>query len=68
MDEVSRSQRIILSNLQITTQKRLSRKYGIHIQPKTKIGKGLYIGHGYIIVNSTAVIGDNCNLSQFHRI
>lgn len=48
--------------------KKLSRKYGIQIQPKTKIGKGLYIGHGYVIVNPTAVIGENCNLSQFTTI
>jgi serine O-acetyltransferase len=39
-------------------------KYGYQINPSTKIGKGLYIGHrGTIIVNSLSVIGDCCNLS-----
>ncbi len=41
----------------------------IKIPPKTKIGLGLYIGHtGPIVVNPTAVIGNNCNLSQFTTI
>lgn len=40
-------------------------KYGIDISPKTKIGKGFYIGHfGGIVINSQAEIGINCNLSQ----
>jgi serine O-acetyltransferase len=39
-------------------------KYGFQINPSTKIGKGLYIGHrGTIIVNSLSVIGACCNLS-----
>lgn len=39
--------------------------YGISIPYKTKIGHGLYIGHfGGIVVNSNAIIGRNCNLSQ----
>lgn len=41
----------------------------IQIPTETKIGYGLYIGHGGpIIINGTAVIGDNCNLSQFLTI
>lgn len=41
-----------------------SMKYGFQINPSTKIGKGLYIGHrGTIIVNSRSVIGICCNLS-----
>jgi serine O-acetyltransferase len=41
-----------------------SLKYGYQINPSTKIGKGLYIGHrGTIIVNSLSVIGACCNLS-----
>lgn len=41
----------------------------IQIGYKTKIGYGLYIGHGGpIVVNPTAVIGNNCNLSQFTTI
>lgn len=44
-------------------------KKWIQISPKTKIGYGLYIGHGGpIVVNETAVIGDNVNLSQFTTI
>lgn len=40
-------------------------RFGIDIYPKTKIGKGFYIGHfGTIVVSSHAVIGDNCNISQ----
>lgn len=40
-------------------------KYGIDIHETTRIGPGLFIGHfGGIIVNSAAVLGKNCNLSQ----
>lgn len=40
-------------------------KYGIIIPYSTKIGYGLYIGHfGGIVVSSSAIIGNNCNLSQ----
>ena len=35
----------------------------------TQIGRGLYIGHdGPVVINSTAVIGNNVNLSQFTTI
>lgn len=45
------------------------RKYGIDISYKTKIGFGLYIGHGGpLVVSPTATIGDNCNLSQYTTI
>lgn len=41
----------------------------IAIPQNTKIGYGLYIGHnGPIVVNPTAVIGNNVNLSQFTTI
>lgn len=44
-------------------------KKTIQIPRGTKIGYGLYIGHGGpVIVNRTAVIGNNCNLSQFSTI
>lgn len=44
-------------------------KGNINIPRKTQIGYGLYIGHnGPVVVNPTAVIGDNCNLSQFVTI
>lgn len=45
-----------------------SKRY-IQLPRQTKIGYGLYIGHGGpIVVNKTAVIGNNCNLSQFTTI
>ena len=35
----------------------------------TKVGYGLYIGHGGpIVINQSAIIGNNCNLSQFTTI
>ena len=41
----------------------------IQIPREVQVGYGLYIGHGGpIVVNPTAVIGDNCNLSQFVTI
>lgn len=41
----------------------------IQLPRQTKVGYGLYIGHGGpIVVNKTAVIGNNCNLSQFTTI
>ena len=45
------------------------KKYAIDIPPQTKIGFGLYIAHGMsIVVNKTAVIGNNVNLSQMVNI
>jgi len=45
--------------------RRLKSKYGIDISYRTKIGKGLYIGHsGGIVVHGDTEIGDYCNLSQ----
>lgn len=47
----------------------LSSKYNISLYPNTRIGYGLYIGHGTsLIVNPSAIIGNNCNLSQFTTI
>ena len=44
-------------------------KRTIQLPRTTKIGYGLYIGHGGpIVVNETATIGNNCNLSQFTTI
>lgn len=41
----------------------------IQLPIQTKVGYGLYIGHGGpIVVNPTAIIGNNCNLSQFTTI
>ena len=49
---------------------RLNRtKKTIQIPRNTKIGYGLYIGHGGpVVVHPTTVIGNNCNLSQFVTI
>lgn len=41
----------------------------IQIPISTKIGYGFYIGHdGPIVINGTAVIGNNVNVSQFTTI
>ena len=41
----------------------------MQIPINTKIGYGLYIGHGGpIVINSATKIGNNCNLSQFTTI
>lgn len=53
--------RIILHHLQS--------KFGILIHSSTKIGGGLYLGHGNgIIINPTAILGKNVSLSQFLSI
>lgn len=42
---------------------------GNRIPRNVKIGYGLYIGHGGpVIINPTAIIGNNVNLSQFTTI
>ena len=44
-------------------------KEKIQIPRNTKIGYGLYIGHGGpVVINENAVIGNNVNLSQFTTI
>lgn len=44
-------------------------KTRIQIPKNTKIGAGLYIAHeGYVVINPTAIIGNNVNLSQFVTI
>ncbi|MDF7676347.1 DapH/DapD/GlmU-related protein [Neisseriaceae bacterium ESL0693] len=45
---------------------RQKRRSGILIHPSTSIGHGLYIGHGGpVIVNRSAIIGNNVNLSPY---
>ena len=47
----------------------IKKKYGIDIHITTQIGYGLYIGHGGpLVVNPSAIIGNNVNLSQFTTI
>lgn len=46
-------------------QEHYGKKFCIDIPPSTRIGYGFYLGHGFsIVVNRTAVIGNNVNLSQ----
>lgn len=46
-----------------------NRKTRFLIPRRTKIGFGLYIAHnGPVVINPNAVIGNNCNLSQFLTI
>ncbi len=45
--------------------RRIKYRYGFDISYRTRIGKGLYIGHfGGIVIHGDAVLGENCNLSQ----
>lgn len=40
------------------------KKYQIQIPRKTKIGRGLFLGHyGRIIMNPNVIIGNNCNIA-----
>lgn len=46
-----------------------SRKYHIILPYHTKVGGGIYLGHGMcIVVNPTATIGNNVSISQFVNI
>ena len=46
-----------------------STKYGIQIHPGTKIGAGFQICHGIgVVINPTAVIGENVTFHQFITI
>lgn len=45
------------------------RKYGLDISHRMVLGYGLYIGHGGpLVINPTAIIGNNVNLSQYTTI
>ena len=44
-------------------------KTRIQLPKDTKVGYGLYIAHtGPIVIHSSTIIGNNCNLSQFTTI
>ena len=59
----------LIRMIAIFNHRRISRKYMLDIPRGTSIGYGLYIGHGgCIVINPTAVIGNNVNLSQFTTI
>jgi serine O-acetyltransferase len=63
------SRNLLIRMMAKLMHRRLSTRYQIQIPPKTRIGPGLYLGHGTaIIVNEAAVIGKNCNLSHFVTI
>ncbi|WP_018357329.1 serine O-acetyltransferase [Porphyromonas levii] len=48
---------------------RLQKRYHIQINPKARIGYGFYIGHGVgLVVNWSATIGNNVNMSQFSTV
>ncbi len=55
----------MLMSLFYIWQKAVEILTGISIPASTKIGHSFYIGHfGGIIINSNAVIGNDCNISQ----
>lgn len=48
---------------------KLRPRCGLDFGVGATIGYGLYIGHGGpVVINESAVIGNNCNLSQFTTI
>jgi len=63
------SENNIFSRIAKRRLSKLTKQYGLQIPIGTKIGYGLYIGHGIgIVISPTATIGNNCNLSQFTTI
>lgn len=64
-----KSENIIIRGIAKLMHRHLSIKYAIQIPKEVVIGPGLYLGHATsIIINPTAVLGKNCNLSQFTTI
>lgn len=58
-----------ITPLAMFMHKHYSVKYGLDIPRTTKIGYGLYIGHGLgAVINPLTIIGNNCNISQFLSI
>lgn len=63
------SRKNVLFPIAIQMYRYLSNKYSIQIPSTTKIGYGLYIGHGIgIVINGGTIIGNNVNISHFLTI
>jgi serine O-acetyltransferase len=61
-----KSKSVVIRGFASVMHRILSVRYQIQIPREVEIGAGLYIGHGTgLIVNSSAIIGSNCNLSPF---
>ncbi len=55
----------VLAAIFVAWQKMVEIATGISISPKSKIGKGFYIGHfGNIFIGDDVEIGEMCNISQ----
>lgn len=66
---LTKSRNPIISVIAKVQHRRFATKYMLSIPARTKIGYGLYIGHGQnIVINPTTQIGNNVNLSQFTSI
>ena len=66
---IAASEKSLICKIAKKKLNKLSIKYGLQIPCETSIGYGLYIGHGIgIIINPTAIIGNNVNLGQFTTI
>jgi serine O-acetyltransferase len=64
-----KSKNLVVKVIAVLIHRMLSTRYSIQIPYKTKIGYGLYIGHGTsLIVSPFTKIGNNVNLSQFTSI
>ncbi len=66
---MSNSNNWIFSKVSRVFHYHYSVKYSLKIHPSTQIGYGFYIAHGTsIVVNPTAILGNNVSLSQFTSI
>lgn len=60
---------MVVSPILVRLYLSVCKKYNIFLPPSTKVGYGFYIGHGFgLVINGTAIIGNNVNLSQFVTI
>jgi serine O-acetyltransferase len=64
-DEAPALVRVLISPPYKLIHKVVQLMTGIHLDPPTRAGPGLYIGHyGGIWISPAAVLGANCNISQ----